>query len=233
MCTKVNSSWKLRYCGDVVSCRREADGVTLAVLPFRNISDDREQEFFADGITEDIISALSRFRWLLVIARNSSFTFRQDTGRTRGRPGAGRALCAGGQHSAHGSARRERVGEQPGRRLGLCGACDHDVRRRSSAVPARLRTLPGRQSAFGPGPFALRCKRNPAGRAGAGPGTCRAVIETQPARYLPLHLLRDQGAATDSARTLRGGGRGGACLDRRTRELPALPLHLDRCIGDE
>ncbi|WP_425043077.1 adenylate/guanylate cyclase domain-containing protein [Primorskyibacter sp. S87] len=48
----------------------------IAVLPFDNMSGDPEQEFFADGITEDIITELSRFRWLMVVARNSSFTFK-------------------------------------------------------------------------------------------------------------------------------------------------------------
>jgi len=49
---------------------------SLAVLPFANMSGDPEQEFFADGIAEDIITGLSRFRSLFVIARNSSFTYK-------------------------------------------------------------------------------------------------------------------------------------------------------------
>ena len=48
----------------------------IAVLPFVNMSGDPEQEYFSDGITEDIITALSRFRNLFVIARNSSFTYK-------------------------------------------------------------------------------------------------------------------------------------------------------------
>jgi TolB-like protein len=46
------------------------------VLPFTNLSGDPEQEYFADGMVEDIITGLSRFRWLFVIARNSSFTYK-------------------------------------------------------------------------------------------------------------------------------------------------------------
>jgi TolB-like protein/tetratricopeptide (TPR) repeat protein len=46
------------------------------VLPFQNMSGDPEQEYFADGMVEEIITALSRIRWLFVIARNSSFTYR-------------------------------------------------------------------------------------------------------------------------------------------------------------
>jgi len=49
---------------------------SIAILPFENMSDDPEQEYFSDGITEDIITELSRFRSLFVIARNSSFTFK-------------------------------------------------------------------------------------------------------------------------------------------------------------
>ena len=53
-----------------------ADKPSIAVLPFQNMSGDPEQEYFADGIVEDIITALSRFRQLFVVARNSSFTYK-------------------------------------------------------------------------------------------------------------------------------------------------------------
>src|SRR6516165_3209253 len=52
------------------------DKPSIAVLPFQNMSGDPDQEYFADGMVEDIITALSRFKWLFVIARNSSFTFK-------------------------------------------------------------------------------------------------------------------------------------------------------------
>ena len=52
------------------------DRPSIAVLPFENMSGDPEQEYFADGMVEEIITALSRFKWLFVIARNSSFTFK-------------------------------------------------------------------------------------------------------------------------------------------------------------
>jgi TolB-like protein len=52
------------------------DKPSIAVLPFQNLSGDPEQEYFADGVVEDIIAALSRMRWLFVIARNSSFTYK-------------------------------------------------------------------------------------------------------------------------------------------------------------
>lgn len=52
------------------------DKPSITVLPFQNMSGDPEQDYFADGVVEDIIAALSRIRWLFVIARNSSFTFK-------------------------------------------------------------------------------------------------------------------------------------------------------------
>jgi adenylate cyclase len=55
------------------------DKPSMAVLPFQNMSGDPEQEYFADGIVEDIITALSRFKALFVIARNSSFTYKGRT----------------------------------------------------------------------------------------------------------------------------------------------------------
>ena len=62
--------------------RREAaslalpDRPSIAVLPFQNMSGDPEQEYFADGMVEEVITALSRIRWLFVIARNSSFVYK-------------------------------------------------------------------------------------------------------------------------------------------------------------
>jgi adenylate cyclase len=52
------------------------DRPSIAVLPFQNMSGDAEQEYFADGMVEDIITGLSRIKWLFVIARNSSFTYK-------------------------------------------------------------------------------------------------------------------------------------------------------------
>jgi TolB-like protein len=51
---------------------------SIAVLPFQNMSGDPEQEYFVDGMVEDIITALSRIRWLFVIARNSTFTYKGE-----------------------------------------------------------------------------------------------------------------------------------------------------------
>ena len=76
----------LRFVGSVEEARNAAapprplstspDKPSIAVLPFANIGGDPEQEYFADGMVEEIITALSRIRWLFVIARNSSFTYK-------------------------------------------------------------------------------------------------------------------------------------------------------------
>jgi TolB-like protein/Flp pilus assembly protein TadD len=80
----------LRFIGDVrehgaspaleaessVKAPTRPDVPSIAVLPFTNMSNDAEHEYFADGISEDIITALSRFRSLFVIARNSTFTYK-------------------------------------------------------------------------------------------------------------------------------------------------------------
>jgi TolB-like protein/class 3 adenylate cyclase len=52
------------------------DKPSIAVLPFQNMSGDPEQDYFADGMVEDIVTSLSRIKWLFVIARNSSFTYK-------------------------------------------------------------------------------------------------------------------------------------------------------------
>ena len=55
---------------------RLPDKPSIAVLPFQNMSGDPEQEYFADGLVEDITTGLSRFKWLFVIARNSTFAYK-------------------------------------------------------------------------------------------------------------------------------------------------------------
>ena len=79
---------------------------SIAVLPFANMSGDADQDYFADGLTEDLITALAKFRWFFVIARNSSFVFR---GRAMTVQQIGREL--GVRYILEGSSRRagERV----------------------------------------------------------------------------------------------------------------------------
>src|SRR5262245_43161850 len=102
-----------RFVGDVCErARSEAailgfetphlpDKPSIAVLPFTNMSGDPEQEYFVDGMVEDIITALSRFRFLFVIARNSSFTYK---GRAVDAKQVGRAL--GVRYLLEGSVRK-------------------------------------------------------------------------------------------------------------------------------
>jgi adenylate cyclase len=73
----------------------------IAVLPFANLSGDAEQEYFADGLAEDILTRLALWRWLPVIARNSSFSFK---GRAVDIKAVGRAL--GARYVLEGSVRR-------------------------------------------------------------------------------------------------------------------------------
>jgi adenylate cyclase len=77
------------------------DKPSLAVMPFQNISGDPEQDYFADGMVEEIITALSRIRWLFVITRNSSFTYK---GQAVDAKRAGREL--GVRYIVEGSVRR-------------------------------------------------------------------------------------------------------------------------------
>ena len=81
-------AWRLRVCAnasaaaptkppvETIQALALPDKPSIAVLPFQNMSGDPEQEYFADGMVEDIITALSRFKSLFVIARNSSFTYK-------------------------------------------------------------------------------------------------------------------------------------------------------------
>ena len=80
-CIQTIASRGYRFVTPVTRASAEAglplpDKPSIAVLPFANLSGDPEQEYFADGMVEEIITALSRITWLFVIARNSSFTYK-------------------------------------------------------------------------------------------------------------------------------------------------------------
>src|SRR5262249_37560212 len=87
--------------GAVKSAPPLPDKPSIAVLPFDNLSRDPEQEYFADGMVEEIITALSRFHGLFVIARNSSFAYK---GRAVDVKQVGREL--GGRYVLEGSVRK-------------------------------------------------------------------------------------------------------------------------------
>jgi adenylate cyclase len=69
-------AWGMTEIEDQTAAPALPDKPSIAVLPFDNMSGDPEQEYFSDGITEDIITALSKVHWLFVIARNSTFTYK-------------------------------------------------------------------------------------------------------------------------------------------------------------
>src|SRR6185436_18849139 len=82
--SRINAARKgIRFVGDVTGPEPVApsqatakDRPSIAVLPFENLSGDREQEYFADGIVQEIITGLSRIKWLFVISRNSTFSYK-------------------------------------------------------------------------------------------------------------------------------------------------------------
>jgi adenylate cyclase len=120
------------------------DKPSIAVLPFANMSGDPEQEYFADGMVEEIITALSRIRWLFVIARNSSFTYK---GKVIDAKQVGREL--GVRYVLEGSVRKGgnqvRSGSGPGRREGLNFAYQRRSGARGSsprAISPRLPSAP-------------------------------------------------------------------------------------------
>ena len=145
------------------------DKPAVAVLPFDNLSGDPEQAYFSDGITEDVITELSRFRELLVIARNSSFAFRGKAADVRE---IGRALGAG--YVVEGSVRR--AGE-PGadhrpadRRRHAARTCGRSATTGRSRTCSRSRT---RSRAASSPPWPPACSRRARPPPGAGRrGTC-------------------------------------------------------------
>ena len=108
------------------------DKPSIAVLPFQNMSGDPEQEYFADGMVEEIITALSRIRWLFVIARNSSFTYK---GQAVDVKQVGREL--GVRYVLEGSVRKA------GGRVRITGQLI-DARKRRTSLGRPLRRLAGR-----------------------------------------------------------------------------------------
>ncbi len=122
--------------GDVYGAKESlplSDKPSIAVLAFTNMSGDPEQEYFSDGIADDIITELSRMRWLFVTARNTSFTYkgardRRKAGRTRTR----RALRPGGQRA-------------PGRAEGSRDRTAYRRRNRQPRMGGALRPRSGRR----------------------------------------------------------------------------------------
>jgi TolB-like protein len=103
------------------------DKPSIAVMPFSNLSGDADQEYFADGISEDIITALSRSRWFFVIARNSSFAFKGKSADARQ---VAREL--GVQYVLEGSVRKS------GQRVRIAAADFSDLFRRTATYVDKI-----------------------------------------------------------------------------------------------
>ena len=154
--------------------RRRPTGPSIAVLPFDNLGGDPEQDYFADGIVEDIITASVAPRWLFVIARNSSFTYKGRAVDVRaGRARARRPLRARGQRAArrrprahHGAAHRRRD-----RRASLGGALRPRSRGRLRAA-GRRRAERGRRDRAAAGARGDRSARGASRPRASTPTTC-------------------------------------------------------------
>jgi TolB-like protein len=161
---------------------------SIAVLPFANISCDAEQEYFVDGMVEEIITALCRIRWLFVIARNSSFTYKgQATDVKR----VGREL--GVRYVLEGSVRRGgnrvRISSRP--KPGPISGPTISPARSKMCSTCRTRSRP-----LLPGSSSRRCKppKPPARRA-----TRRAI--SAPTTYICAPLRSADPGGPGSART--------------------------------
>ena len=170
------------------------DKPSIAVLPFQNMSGDPEQEYFADGMVEEIITALSRFAALFVIARNSSFTYK---GRAVDVKQVGREL--GVRYVLEGSVRKA---AQPGahhRAVDRCGD-------RRASVGGSIRWRAGGYfRPAGPGDG----ERGRRDRAEARTGRDRAVASaSRPEASTPMTIILRGMAARSPMDT--GGDRGGA-----------------------
>ena len=167
------------------------DRPSIAVLPFQNMSGDPEQEYFADGMVEEIITALSRMRWLFVIARNSSFTYK---GRAVDVKQVGREL--GVRYVLEGSVRKaanrvritgQLIEPRPGR---ICGPTVSTERSRTSST---CRTGDGE-----------RRRRDRAAAGAGGDRTRQAQADRKPRRLRLLSARHGAGKkwtreATDEA----------------------------------
>jgi TolB-like protein len=94
------------------------DKPSFAVLPFSNMSGDHEQEYFSDGITDDLITDVSRLPGLFVIARDSTFTYKGKAAKLQevSEQGTGSEVRTGGQCAQ---------GRRSGADHGSIGGCDH------------------------------------------------------------------------------------------------------------
>ena len=196
------------------------DRPSIAVLPFANMSRDPEQEHFADGISEDLITGLARIRWLFVIARNSAFTYK---GQVVDVKQVSREL--GVRYVLEGSVRRagkrlrvsaqlvdaltgahhwaERYDRQARRHLCRAGR-DYPQRRRGHRAPPARRG--GRPRAVAPGRTSVRgswwpVRRRISGACRAPISKPRSALSGRPSRAFPI--TRRRAACSHSVWCLR------------------------------
>ena len=206
------AGWRRRRRGPSPPHRIEApapalalpDKPSIAVLPFQNLSGDPEQEYFADGVVEDIITALSRIRWLFVIARNSSFTYK---GRAVDVKQVGREL--GVRYVLEGSVRK--AGEP-----GAHHRAAHRRDDRGASLGGPLRRHARRHlRAAGPG----RRERRRRDRAAAGAGGDRARQAQADRKPRRLRLLSARHGEPASAEPGRPSTRRCRCSTRRSSSI--------------
>ena len=186
------------------------DKPSIAVLPFQNMSGDPEQEYFADGMVEEIITGLSRLKWLFVIARNSSFTYK---GRAVDVRQVGRELrpCARRQR-AQGRGARAHYGA-------ACGSRD-----RQSSVGRQVRRRNRRRIRFAGSDHARCGARHRAVGANGGNRTRapKAARKSRCIRSLPAGAAPCLGQQSNRGAEGAGASRSGASHRSWIRHSPWL-----------
>ena len=127
---KVTTSRGARAAQPISDAATLPDKPSIAVLAFTNMSGDHEQEYFVDGMVEEIITALSRIRWLFVIARNSSFTYKGQVVDVKqvGRELGVRYVLEGSVRKAGGRVRITGAVDRCGHRNAIFGPTDSTAR---------------------------------------------------------------------------------------------------------
>ena len=170
------------------------DKPSIAVLPFQNMSDDPQQEYFADGIVEDIITALCHMRWLFVIARDSSFAYKGRTADVKrvGRELGVRYVVEGGVRKA---AQRVRITAQ---------LIDASTGRASVGRSLRRRSR-GHLRSAGSGD-GERGRRDRAEAGAGGDRTRQAQADREPRRLRLVPARDGKHAPHDAGSHQRGAG---------------------------
>ncbi|HEY8873405.1 MAG TPA: adenylate/guanylate cyclase domain-containing protein [Stellaceae bacterium] len=170
------------------------DKPSIAVLPFQNMSGDPEQEYFVDGMVEEIITALSRIRWLFVIARNSTFTY-------KGRPvdvkEVGREL--GVRYVLEGSVRK---GGKPGAHHRPADRCPD----RHPPLGRPLRRLDRRRVRASGQNRRQRCRRDRAGIASGRDAPLHRAANHRPHRLRSLPARARDHLSNNERADIRGFG---------------------------